>query len=278
MKRAFRQVDVFSLVPLLGNPVAVVLNGRGLSGEQMQAVANWTNLSETTFVLPATVAGADYQLRIFTPVAEIPFAGHPTLGSAHAVLEVGTVKLNRGQLVQQCKAGLVTIRAEPDGRLSLKAPPASVEPVSSAERRRLERLLGTAIKSAPAVVDLGPRWLTAEIDRVETVLSLTPDMAGLAAFSRDLGITGANVFAWSNKDVEVRSFAPASGVPEDPVCGSGNAAVAAYLYRAGLRSGYTAHQGRCVRRDGVATIEFEENGVIWLGGHSTTCVAGTITI
>ena len=274
----FRQVDVFSGVALKGNPVAVFLDAARLDGSAMQAIANWTNLSETTFVLPPTDPGADYRLRIFTPRTELPFAGHPTLGSAHAVLESGLVPLRDGALVQQCGVGLVTVRSDGPGRLFLKVPPATLTPVSPEVQARVESALTCLLVGDVAVVDLGPRWLTGGLASELELLALEPDMTELAQLSRDLAITGVNLFARADGHLQVRSFAPAEGVAEDPVCGSGNAAVATLLGENGERHNYEAHQGHCVGRDGHAFIEYDTDGSIWLGGQTVTCISGTFTL
>jgi PhzF family phenazine biosynthesis protein len=281
---AFQQVDVFTAVPFKGNPVAVVLEGDGLSTAQMQAIAGWTNLSETTFVGPPTDPAADYRLRIFTPRAEIPFAGHPTIGSAHAVLRQGREPRQAGRLVQECGKGLVDLRVDGD-RLFLKLPaPAFREPTAT-ERAQAAAALGLTAAEIlnAAIIDVGPVWFTVQLRDGATVAKLEPDMAAIAALSRD-PVTGLNVFGLYGDggpaDLEVRSFAPAHGVPEDPVCGSGNGCVAALVQREKLlaRSSYVSSQGRRLQRDGRVEVRFADDGVIWLGGHAVTCVEGTLTV
>jgi PhzF family phenazine biosynthesis protein len=283
MNLAFQQVDVFTAVPFKGNPVAVVLDGDALSTEQMQSIASWTNLSETTFVCAPTHMRADYRLRIFTPQRELPFAGHPTIGSAHAVLRHGHEPRVRGRLVQECGKGLIDIAIDGE-RLFLALPePQFREPTPSALDAVADSLgiLASDIRRA-AIVDVGPVWFTLEVAGGEAVCTLAPDMAKLAALN-GLGITGVNVFglypADAGADLEVRSFAPADGIPEDPVCGSGNGCVAALVRRDGLLSGrgYVARQGRCLGRDGEVTVRFDA-GVIWLGGHAVTCVEGSLRV
>ena len=297
---AFQQVDVFTAVPFKGNPVAVVLDAAGLSSEQMQTIAAWTNLSETTFVCPASdPARADYRLRIFTPRAELPFAGHPTIGSAHAVLRHGHVPRRAGRLVQECGKGLVEIRVEGE-RLFLALPvPAFTAPAPEA-RAAAAAALGVPAGDVlhAAVVDVGAVWFTVQLRDAAQVAKLAPDMGALIALSEPHAgeamvsrapITGLTVFGFHADgataaiggaraaDIEVRSFAPAQGVPEDPVCGSGNGCVAALIRRERLLAAnrYVATQGRCLGRDGAVEVRFED-GAIWLGGHAVTCVEGTL--
>jgi PhzF family phenazine biosynthesis protein len=281
---AFQQVDVFTAVPFKGNPVAVVLDGAGLPTAQMQAIGGWTNLSETTFVCPPTDPAADYRLRIFTPRAEIPFAGHPTIGSAHAVLRHGHVPRQAGRLVQECGKGLVELRVDGE-RLFLKLPTPAFREPDTTQRAEAAAALGlttTEILRA-AIIDVGPVWFTVQLRDGGAVTKLEPDMAAIAALSRE-PVTGLNVFGLYGdggpSDVEVRSFAPAHGVPEDPVCGSGNGCVAALIQREKLlpRSSYVSSQGRCMQRDGRVEVRYPDDGTIWLGGHAVTCVEGTLTV
>jgi PhzF family phenazine biosynthesis protein len=281
---AFQQVDVFTAVPFKGNPVAVVLEGGALSTAQMQTIAGWTNLSETTFVCPPADSTADYRLRIFTPRAEIPFAGHPTIGSAHALLRHGLVPRRAGRLVQECGKGLVELRVEGE-RLFLALPPPAFRTPDASQRAQAAAALGIAASQIEraAIIDVGPVWFTVQIRDGAAVTKLQPDMAAIAALTRE-PVTGLNVFGfYANGDpaaVEVRSFAPAHGVPEDPVCGSGNGCVAALIQRDRLlgRSSYVASQGRCLNRDGRVEVRFADDGTIWLGGHAVTCVDGTLTV
>jgi PhzF family phenazine biosynthesis protein len=281
---AFQQVDVFTAVPFKGNPVAVILEGGALSTAQMQTIAGWTNLSETTFVCPPADPAADYRLRIFTPRAELAFAGHPTIGSAHALLRHGLVPKHAGRLVQECGKGLVQLRVDGE-RLFLALPtPAFRAPDESqlAEAAAALGVAATQIQRA-AIVDVGPVWFTVQLRDGAAVANLEPDMAAISALTRD-SMTGLNVFGfYANGDpaaVEVRSFAPAHGVPEDPVCGSGNGCVGALIQRDRLlgRSSYVASQGRCMDRDGRVEVRFADDGTIWLGGHAVTCVEGTLTV
>jgi PhzF family phenazine biosynthesis protein len=277
----FKQVDVFTRVPFRGNPVAVVLQSEGLSAEDMQRVAAWTNLSETTFVLPPSTGAADYKLRIFTPRAELPFAGHPTIGSAHAVLEGGIAKARNGRLVQECGAGILELQVDGD-TLWLDSPSATQTAFS--EVPTLEKILGAKSKGIPSIINVGPRWLVVEMANAEAVAALVPDMQSLAELSNRLSIGGVTVYGAASDGksaIHVRSFAPAHGIPEDPVCGSGNISVAAYLKAAGQagRFGerYTARQGMQLGRDGRVSIRFE-GGKILLGGSAVTCVEGTLRI
>jgi PhzF family phenazine biosynthesis protein len=281
---AFQQVDVFTAVPFKGNPVAVVLEGDVLSSDEMQSIASWTNLSETTFVCSPTDQGADYRLRIFTPKRELPFAGHPTIGSAHAVVHHGLKPRIAGRLVQECGKGLVEISIDGE-RLFLALPAPRFSDPSSAHVSQVADALGiapAAIRRA-AIIDVGPVWFTVQIESGDAVLALQPDMGKLAALDLS-GTTGVNVFGLyptgSPSALEVRSFAPAEGVPEDPVCGSGNGCVAALVRRERLviDSTYVASQGHCLVRDGRVVVRFDDDGTIWLGGHAVTCIEGSLKV
>ncbi|NBC36682.1 PhzF family phenazine biosynthesis isomerase [Novosphingobium sp. FSY-8] len=286
--RAYTVVDVFTARPLLGNPVAVVLDAAGLDSAQMQAIARWTNLSETTFVLPASVDGADYRLRIFTPRSELPFAGHPTLGSAHAVLEAGIVTPRDGVMVQECGQGLVPIRVTGTGadrRLSLRMPAATLTRLTDGDITALEGALGARLAPgiAPARVDVGAVWIVAALHSAADVLALTPDFARCARLERHLHATGISVFGDDGAGgIEVRSFAPSCGVDEDPVCGSGNGSIAAFRAARGLLpapgADYTARQGRAVGRDGHVAVRVEADGAVHIGGACVTCVQGSLTV
>ena len=277
--RAFKQVDVFTSVPLMGNPVAVILDAEGLSTETMQAMANWTNLSETTFVTPATDPAADYAVRIFTPKSELPFAGHPTLGTAHAVIEAGLASFKKGKIVQQCPVGLVEVSQSGAG-LSFRLPRYSFEVAPDVDC--LAAALGEgAIVGEPQIINVGPRWVIAELASVWVVDALTPDLVSLADYDRKNHTTGLTVFATDQDgSLTVRSFAPADGVPEDPVCGSGNAAVAAYRLRVeqiAAGSGYAVSQGRQVGRDGKVQVRIEGDA-IHVGGECVTVMEGTVRL
>ena len=253
----------------------------------MQHIARWTNLSETTFVLSPTAPEATYRLRIFTPSSELPFAGHPTLGSAFALLEAQQVTPRKGQLIQECAAGLIPIAIHETTsglHLTLTMPEATLKPLSSIEVDELESVLGNPVlrDPAPAIVDVGAVWLVAQLLDVQTLISLQPDFARSAVFERHLGITGLSLFGMQEggHDIEVRSFAPSCGVNEDPVCGSGNGAIAFYRHVSkALGQGDTAYvsrQGRCVGRDGHITVTVSEAGKVTVGGACVTCVNGWI--
>ena len=273
----FSQVDVFAPGPKAGNPVAVVHDAHGLSTEQMQSFANWTNLSETTFLLEPSHSEADYKLRIFTPAAELPFAGHPTLGSAHAWLEKGGQPRRDGELVQECEAGLVKIRRAGDG-LAFAAPPlvrsGPVEPAI------LEQALASLGIDASEVlgsswVDNGPGWLGIRLPSAEAVLQLQPDFALMDELC--IGVIGRYPEG-GPADFEVRAFVPGFSVPEDPVTGSLNAGLAQWLLSEGAVSGnYTVQQGTVLGRGGLLTVTVEDDE-IWIGGVSRSVVSGRVSL
>lgn len=308
--RAYQQVDVFGSAPYLGNPVAVVLDGSDLSSEEMQHFAQWTNLSETTFLLaPSTQGasgGADYRVRIFTPGAELPFAGHPTLGSCHAWLQAGG-KPKSEEIVQECAAGLIRIRRN-GARLAFAAPPlrrSTPTPESLATIRSALGLRPEQIRAAQ-LLDNGPVWLCLLLDSRQTVLALAPDhpalkhsglKVGVAAIESAAGtsaliarsnrearafnpsVTASSLSAGDAVEIEVRAFAAAVGVPEDPVTGSLNASLAQWLIADGLApSAYIATQGHCVGRSGQVHIEQDAAGQIWVGGDCFTCIEGQVTL
>lgn len=276
LDRRFMQIDVFTAVALKGNPVAVVLDGSGLDDATMQQFANWTNLSETTFVLPATDPAADYFLRIFTPKSELPFAGHPTLGSAHAIIAARLATPRGSKLVQQCAVGLVEVGVH-GADLSFRLPPARIDPAPELEL--LAKALGAEPLGPPQVVNVGPRWVIVEMPNEGAVRGCTPDLNILAAYDRAHGVTGQTIFArTANGDAIVRSFAAADGIAEDPVCGSGNGAVAAYRRWSGSGDAdYSASQGREIGRDGVIGVRFAD-GEIYVGGQCVTVIEGTVRI
>ncbi len=276
--RAFKQVDVFTDIPYLGNPLAVVLDGTGLSDAQMQQFACWTNLSETTFLLPPTHPQADYQLRIFTTVRELPFAGHPTLGSCHSWLEGGGQAKNGAQIVQQCKAGL--IRVQRDGkRLAFSAPPLlKTGPLDAGMLAKLARALH--VDPADILhhqwVDNGPGWMAVMLGSVDQLMSLAPDFEGLGEVK--LGVVAACP-PGAEHQFELRAFFTTTHVIEDPVTGSLNASVAQWLIGAGLApERYRASQGRAIGRAGNIFVNRDSQGQIWVGGSSVTCVDGTVNI
>ena len=276
--RQFAQVDVFTAVSYMGNPVAVVLDGEGLSDAEMQAFANWTNLSETTFVLPTSDPGADYRVRIFTPKDELPFAGHPTLGTAHAVIEAGIATPKAGRLVQQCAVGLVELTVS-DTSLSFRLPRYAVSALDDPEASAWLGE-GVALIGAPQAVDVGPVWLIAQLADVAALENLAHDPARLTRYYEANGLTGATIYALDGDRVVVRSFAPGDGIPEDPVCGSGNAAVAAWRLVSGQvqpSDSYVASQGRQIGRDGYISVRFERSDV-HVGGQCVSCVTGKVTL
>ena len=283
---SFSQVDVFAPGPLEGNPVAVVHGATGLADDQMAAFASWTNLSETTFLLPpsgaAADAGADYRLRIFTPAEELPFAGHPTLGSAHAWLEAGGVPATEGRTVQECGLGLIELRRD-DADLAFRAP----EFLRSGEvdEQTLEQAISALGVARDRVlrsnwIDNGPGWLGLQLSSADDVLGLRPDFAVMGGL--DIGVIGALDEARRAElgaDHEVRAFCPGFSIPEDPVTGSLNAGFALWLSRAGhLPGSYLARQGTVLGRNGRVRIETDGAGDIWVGGTSRTLVEGTVTI
>lgn len=276
--RPFAQVDVFSPVPYLGNPVAVVLDAADLDAEAMARVARWTNLSETTFVAAPTTPEADYRLRIFTPGGELPFAGHPTLGSAHAWLDHGGTPRTPGRVVQECGAGLVEVRVT-DAALSFAAPPTVRS--GDLEPEYLD-LVVAALGVEPGQVlshqwvDNGPGWAVVELADAARVLALEPDFSGFPEAM--VGVFGAYP-AGSGFAYEIRAFAPGSGVLEDPVCGSLNASVAQWLTRTGrVPAGFRVSQGQRLGRAGELTVTTDSDGTVWVGGATNTLFRGTAVL
>ena len=287
---AFKQVDVFTGVGLRGNPVAVVIDADDLSDEQMQQVANWMNLSETTFICePTPNSGADYLLRIFTPKQELPFAGHPTVGSAHAYLEHGGARLDPDVLRQECGAGVLAIRSEGEGGSRLifaETPEAKFVRDYATSVEVIAEALGVEVGSdpPPASVSNGPTWTFVYLPEAAMIGAMKPDMAAISRLSEDFGLTGLAVFALTGEDpaVRIRCFAPFFGVPEDPVTGSANATLPAYLARYGLldRTGrsYTASQGLELGRDGRVHVRVREDERVEIGGQAVTVVEGEIRL
>ncbi|RPF20310.1 PhzF family phenazine biosynthesis protein [Myceligenerans xiligouense] len=285
----FRQVNVFSGSPTGGNPVAVVHDADGLTDEQMAAFARWTNLSETTFLLSPTDPAADYRVRIFTPSDELPFAGHPTLGTAHAWLEAGGTPAG-GAVVQECGVGLVTVRIqEPaDGEprragsslLAFAAPPLIRSgPVSEEDRARIARALRIDVSdiARAAWVDNGPGWVGVQLRDAEAVLALRIDPARFADLK--IGVIGPHSPADRRRlgaDVEVRAFVPSLGVSEDPVTGSLNASLGQWLAGEVLPSSYVASQGTVLGREGRAHVTKTDEGEVWLMGETITTITGEV--
>jgi PhzF family phenazine biosynthesis protein len=274
MSRRFSQVDVFGSGPCSGNPVAVVLGAEGMGEGEMQRFARWTNLAETTFVLPPSRPGADYRVRIFTPVLELPFAGHPTLGTCHAWLEGGGEPAGE-EIVQECELGLVRIRREGE-RLAFAAPPlVRSGPASEEDAARVAAALGVDPAELLAVewVDNGPGWIAALMESAARVLELRPDRLDF-----DLGVAGFHP-PGSPAALEVRAFAPVNGlVAEDPVTGSLHASLAQWLLGEGrLRAPYVAAQGGAIGRSGRVHVS-EGDGEIWVGGRAATVIEGRVEL
>jgi PhzF family phenazine biosynthesis protein len=311
--RQFKQVDVFTATPYQGNPLAVVLDGNGLDDQAMQRFAQWTNLSETTFLLPPTLPTADYRVRIFTPGGELPFAGHPTLGSCHAWLEAGGQPQAAGFIVQQCQAGLVRIRRSPGSRrLAFAAPPlrrSAPDPDLLSRTAAALGLSATQILAAQQL-DNGPLWLGLLLDSVDTVLQLAPDHRVLKALQVKVGVAAVYppeesppLIARANREarafggsptarqapapfpnLEVRAFAACIGIDEDPVTGSLNASLAQWLMADGIvPDRYLASQGVCLGRAGQVHIEHDHTELahppqVWVGGESITCIDGQVML
>jgi PhzF family phenazine biosynthesis protein len=271
--RPFSQVDVFSTIPLKGNPVAVVHDADGVTDEEMRAFAHWTNLSETTFLLPPTHPEADYRLRIFTPSEELPFAGHPTIGSAHAWLEAGGVPGSADELVQECGSGLVRVRR--GERLAFAAPPLLREgPVTDEEWARVVTALGVDRDDVLDISwgDNGPGWVVALLTDAETVLGVRPDWAAFGDL--EVGVVGLHPEG-SECAVEVRAFCPSIGVVEDPVTGSLNASIGQWLAGDRLPTSYVAAQGTVLGRAGRVHVE-KDGDTVWVGGEAATTIKGTV--
>ncbi|HHX45921.1 MAG TPA: PhzF family phenazine biosynthesis protein [Brevibacterium sp.] len=295
--RRFAQVDVFSAVPFQGNPVAVIVDADGLDESQMARIANWTNLSETTFVLPPDDPAADYRLRIFTPHRELPFAGHPTLGSAAAWLDAGGAPMHDDRIVQECGAGLVDIRRSPrrggptqtidlTNQTDPPVEPSETLAFAAPDRLRsgpLDDVYVNQIATALGVdrseildhqwADNGPGWAAVRLASAEQVLALNPDFSAIP--DAKLGVLGAHPEA-ADHEYEIRAFVPGVGVAEDPVTGSLNASVAQWLIGENLApNSYTATQGTALGRSGVISISAEHDE-IWVGGATSICVRGTV--
>jgi PhzF family phenazine biosynthesis protein len=279
----FLQLDVFAPSRGRGNPLGVVFDAADLDTTSMQAIAAWLNLSETTFVLPPIQAAADYRLRIFTPRQELPFAGHPSVGTAHAVIVRSLVAPRAGRLVQECTAGLLPLRIEGERdqrRIHVRAPRGierAANPSAAVASLRGARL--GALR--PALIDNGPKWWCVELADEATVRTLTPDLDAMAKATTADGAVGVAVYArctGRTYSLVVRAFGPADGIPEDPVTGSANAAIAAWMHmNMGLpATQFLSSQGREVGRDGIVEISVDPDGDAWIGGQTQTVVDGVL--
>lgn len=285
MIHQFMQVDVFTDVPFKGNPLAVVFGADGLSTEQMHAIARWTNLSETTFVLTPDDPAADYRVRIFTTQDEFAFAGHPTLGTAYALLQAGLRPKVPGQLVQQCGVGLVPVHLGDDGSLAFSAPPAGFTPLAPALQPLLSLALGQApigARHPPTVVDMGIRWLVVPLDSAADCLAWSPDAATLKRLQHDSGTDGVAVYGphpdGGPANIEVRALFIEHGVLiEDPVTGSANACIARLLQASQAGAPYRARQGTALGRNGRIFVQYRD-GTPWIGGHVTGVIDGDIRL
>lgn len=280
-QRPFKQVDVFTPVAYKGNPLAVVLDGADLSDEQMQHFAAWTNLSETTFVLPPTNDNADYRVRIFTPGGELPFAGHPTLGSCHSWLQAGGKPKRSDLIVQECKQGLVSLKRQGE-RLAFAAPASKRSAPSPAVLAQVAGALGLKANQVIAAqsLDNGPVWLSLLLDDPQTVLAIKPDSPALRAGGHKVGVAARYRDAREGERMlEVRAFAEPAGIPEDPVTGSLNASLAQWLMDEGhMPARYLAAQGVCLGRAGRVHIERDGHGQVWVGGQTVTCIEGSVLL
>lgn len=275
--RPFRQVDVFSPEPFRGNPLAVVHNAGGLTDQQMQQFATWTNLSETTFLVPPADPAADYGVRIYTPDGELPFAGHPTLGSAHAWLEAGGTPAGAGGIVQECAAGLVRLQNH-GGRLAFAAPPlTSYGPVAETQMQQIAAALDlprAALVDASWLVN-GPEWIGVLLGSAEEVLAVRPNYQAMAGL--EIGILGP-YSGGGSVDFEVRTFIPGDIPVEDPVTGSFNAGAAQWLISSGRApESYVASQGTVLGRAGRVHVRSEGTDV-WVGGDCRTRISGTVSL
>ena len=276
-QRLFAQVDVFTAVPYLGNPLAVVMDGTGLSTAHMLAFTDWTNLSAATFVLPPTHPQADYAVRIFCPGRELPFAGHPTLGTCHAWLQAGGVPKGR-DVVQECGVGLVSIQRQ-GPRLAFAAPPLRRGgPLDEADVQLIAKGLGVARQDIVhhAWCDNGPQWRGVMLGSAEQLLALKPDPEILKGL--DIGVVAP--LSKGDAQFEVRAFFPGNnGLAEDPVTGSLNAAIGQWLIEAGLApNSYVASQGACLARAGRVYVHRDAQNQVWVGGESVTCIQGSVQL
>ncbi len=289
MNRNFVQLDVFAARPGDGNPLAVVLDAAGLDDATMQAIARWTRLPETTFVLPPTTAEASYRLRIFSPRREVPFAGHPSIGSAHAVLEAGLAAPRDGMLVQECAVGLLPVEVRGEGRerrLSVRAPRARVLEIGQPDDRRLGAALKGYVPGAlpPVLMDGGRRWWIAELVDEASVRSLVPRWEAVSALARGHDAMGLCVFARTpgrDYDLVVRALVGQPAQVEDAASGAANATLAAWLHHCNALphadGRYVVSQGREVGHDARLELRVDADGEVWSGGQVQTVVRGTLT-
>jgi PhzF family phenazine biosynthesis protein len=281
MAHKIQFIDVFTNQFSNGNPVAVIFDADDLDTKQMQNIASWTNLSETTFICSPKNPNADYELRIFTPKSELPFAGHPTIGSCFAAINNKVAIPKNGKIIQECKVGLVEINT--NNRIEFALPNAKFQDLEIPQITQLENILGEKIIGIPKIVNVGPKWITAQLSSDEVVLKTKVDYAQMAKFEKSLDATGVTIFGKTNKAenlIEIRSFAPSDNVLEDPVCGSGNGAVCAYLFASGQiedNSNYISRQGRAIGRDGTIYARIE-NQQIYIGGDCVLGISGIIEI
>ncbi|WP_307744838.1 PhzF family phenazine biosynthesis isomerase [uncultured Pantoea sp.] len=282
MQVAFKQVDVFTSSAFNGNPLAVIMDAQGLSDSQLAAIARWTNLSETTFVLPPEHAEADYRVRIFTVEGELPFAGHPTLGTAHALLEAGWPTRTPGEIVQECGVGNVTVKINETGELAFAAPAATLTPWQDALMAKALNSEAFDLTQSPTVVDMGIRWLLVPMTSGDAVLALQPSVSELERLLKQADVSGIMTFGrlpqGEEEQYEVRALLVEKGsLTEDPVTGSANACLARYFAMAGQTTGYRVRQGTALQRAGRVNVTFD-SGTIWIGGHTVTVIDGTIAL
>jgi PhzF family phenazine biosynthesis protein len=289
--RAYKQVDVFTTSPLQGNPLAVILEAEGLSEKQMLSLARWTNLSETTFVFKPTDPLADYQVRIFTPEKELPFAGHPTLGTAHALLEAGLVTKQPGVVMQECGVGLVAVNISPEGTLAFAAPAVTLRTMAAEERETLMAAFQPAVIAAdtmPVIADMGIRWLMVRMPDAQSCLTMVPEQAMIKQLQTDYHVDGVVIYGTYSSgepaDYEMRAFLVEwDKLVEDPVTGSANACLARLLKAnnfpdgGSTAQGYQVRQGTQLHRDGRVSVRFIDDEP-WVGGQSCTLINGWLNI
>lgn len=288
VRRRYLQLDVFADRPGAGNPLGVVFDASDMEADAMQAYAAWANLSETIFFLPPTAAEADYRVRIFTPRQELPFAGHPSVGAAWAVLDSGLAQAKEGLLVQECAAGLLPIRIEQRNAtrfVHVRAPQAREVVTGDTHSHALAAALQglSPGKLAPALWNNGPSWWLVELTNATAVRAMQPDLPAIAALTTASTAVGLAVFGRADgldHDLAVRAYCPADGIPEDPVTGSANASIAALLHHAGALPGadrrYVASQGREMDRDGRVEVQVDHGNEVWIGGQVQAVIRGSV--